>query len=121
MCPHRAHLRPEGLYVRQHPEGWALHCVGRQDAVVHVVPDATWPGMWRVRDADGRLSDMANLTWARDGAIAAAMRILDPRRLTEQRAPGAVQASFSKTALPDQPPAPSPAPATAEAEPGADR
>jgi hypothetical protein len=31
-----------------------------------VVPDATRPGMWRVRWPDGRLSDMTNLTRAKD-------------------------------------------------------
>ena len=31
-----------------------------------VVPDAAHPGMWRVRWPDGRLSDMTNLTRAKD-------------------------------------------------------
>jgi hypothetical protein len=31
-----------------------------------IVPDATWPGMYRIRRPDGTLSDMANLTRARD-------------------------------------------------------
>ena len=31
-----------------------------------VVPDAARPGMWRVRWPDGRLSDMTNLTRAKD-------------------------------------------------------
>jgi hypothetical protein len=30
------------------------------------VPDAPHPGMWRVRWPDGRLSDMTNLTRAKD-------------------------------------------------------
>jgi hypothetical protein len=33
---------------------------------VSIVPDAKWPGMYRLRFADGRLSDMLNLTRARD-------------------------------------------------------
>jgi hypothetical protein len=36
---------------------------------VSVEPDATWSNMWRVR-MGGRLSDMGNLTRARDAAIA---------------------------------------------------
>lgn len=32
----------------------------------NVVPDAAHPGMWRVRWPDGRLSDMTNLTRAKD-------------------------------------------------------
>jgi hypothetical protein len=31
-----------------------------------IVADARWPGMWRLRQADGSLSDMVNLTRARD-------------------------------------------------------
>ena len=31
-----------------------------------LVPDSTHPGMWRVRWPDGRLSDMTNLTRAKD-------------------------------------------------------
>jgi hypothetical protein len=29
-------------------------------------PDVKWPGMWRVRWTDGRLSDMTNITRAKD-------------------------------------------------------
>src|SRR6516225_7629969 len=31
-----------------------------------IVPDPKWPGMYRIRRADGSLSDMANLTRCRD-------------------------------------------------------
>ena len=68
----------------EHPDGWALHAIGHPSAIVHVVPDGVWPGMWRIRHP-GRLSGLANLTWAKDGAIAVAMRLLDPRRRIEQR------------------------------------
>jgi hypothetical protein len=33
---------------------------------VSIVPDAKWPGMYRLRFPDGSLSDMVNLTRARD-------------------------------------------------------
>ena len=33
---------------------------------VSIVPDAKWPGMYRLRFPDGRLSDMVNLTRAKD-------------------------------------------------------
>jgi hypothetical protein len=69
-------------------DGWSLHAIGHRSAIVHVVPEGVRPGMWRIRHPDGRLSDMANLTWVKDGAIAMAMRLLDPRRRTEQRLPG---------------------------------
>ncbi len=70
---------------RKGPDGWDLHAIGHRSAIVHVVPDGVWPGMWRICYRDGRLSDMANLSWARDGAVAVAMRLVDPRRQAEQR------------------------------------
>jgi hypothetical protein len=33
-----------------------------------VVPDPEWPGMYRVRLPDGQLTDMVNLTRAREAA-----------------------------------------------------
>jgi DTW domain-containing protein YfiP len=33
---------------------------------LRIVPDATYPGMYRIRRPDGSLSDMVNLTRARD-------------------------------------------------------
>jgi hypothetical protein len=58
---------------------WALHC-GRRGAVLHIAPDAVYPGMWRVKRADGGLSDIVNLTWARDGAAAIALQALNRGR-----------------------------------------
>jgi hypothetical protein len=74
---------------REYQDAWALHATGRRSAIVHIVPDATWRGMWCIRHREGRLSAMANLTWAKDGAIALAMRLLDPRRKAEQGTGGA--------------------------------
>jgi hypothetical protein len=34
-----------------------------------VVPDAKWSGMWRVQYRDGALSDMVNLSRAKDAAL----------------------------------------------------
>jgi hypothetical protein len=33
--------------------------------------------MWRVRCSDGTLTDMANLTWARDAAVSIALGTLN--------------------------------------------
>ena len=43
------------------------------------VPDAAHPGMWRVRWPDGRLSDMTNLTRAKD-AVACFVESEERRR-----------------------------------------
>ncbi len=39
-----------------------------------VVPDTQWPDMWRIVLPDGQLSDMVNLTRAKDAAAAIAER-----------------------------------------------
>lgn len=50
-----------------------------------VVADPTWPRMWRVRRPDGRLSDMANLSRARDAAFVIAERGPPARNHTRLR------------------------------------
>jgi hypothetical protein len=47
--------------------------IGGKFAGVSVEPDATWSSMWRVRMGD-RLSDMVNLTRAKDAAVSWALR-----------------------------------------------
>ena len=42
--------------------------IGRKKSGFSVVPDEKYPRMWRVRSPDGRLSDMVNLTGAKDAA-----------------------------------------------------
>jgi hypothetical protein len=54
---------------------------GNNDHQLAIVePDSKYPGvMWRVRFPDGRLSDMANLTRAKDAAVTCALRFLNSR------------------------------------------
>jgi hypothetical protein len=65
------------------------HCFGRNELVwdglklklgarvmATIEPDAYWPGMWRVR-SPGYLSDMLNLSRAKDVAISSALRELN--------------------------------------------
>ena len=48
------------------------------DHLATVEPDSKYPGvMWRIRFADGRLSDMANPTRAKDAAVTCALRSLN--------------------------------------------
>jgi len=42
-----------------------------------IVPDNTWPGMWRVRIPDGHLTDIVNLTRAKDVAQSLALAVLN--------------------------------------------
>jgi hypothetical protein len=54
--------------------GWRLFDGKRRFG--EVVPDSKYPGMWRSVMSGGRLSDMANLSWARNAVREAATREL---------------------------------------------
>src|SRR5262245_40384758 len=57
-------------------DGFALFYGRSAKPLLHVVPDKTYAGMWRVKYRDGSLSDMANLTRAKDAGRANALTIL---------------------------------------------
>ena len=73
--------RPSGAFLRPFE---SRHCFGRNELIwdghrlrlrtvrgpvmATVEEDKNWPGMWRVRFG-GKLSDMANLSRAKDAAI----------------------------------------------------
>ena|SRR5262249_38126142 len=42
-----------------------------------IIPDGKYPGMWRSTMFGGRLSDMANLAWAKNAVLMAADRELE--------------------------------------------
>src|SRR5262245_4480551 len=65
------------LYWRHHGADWTLY--DRRRIVGRVVSDATWPHMWRVR-LPGGLSDIINLTRAKDAARALAERRIEQAR-----------------------------------------
>jgi hypothetical protein len=48
----------------------ALYYGNARSPLVRIVPDGTFPVMWRMSWPDGRLSDMANLSRVKDAAIA---------------------------------------------------
>ena len=54
-------------------------CLGKR-VMLNIVQDERYPTMWRIRWPDGRLSDMVNLTRARDAARSAALSILNGAR-----------------------------------------
>ena len=57
---------------------WVLKLKRRK--LGRVFPDDRYPGMWRSRRADGQLSDMANLSWAKHAVLAAAERDIAPSK-----------------------------------------
>ena len=91
---------------------WVLMAGRRRTG--RVVPDAKYPNMWRSLLSGGRLSDMANLSWAKDSVLAAGereleWRAIDPSKCPEKRgvSEDAVssmrQTGGAATTLPDQP------------------
>jgi hypothetical protein len=65
--PHRLQWKSEALYLD-----------GKGRAIVEIVPDKRYPGMWRVLSS-GHLSDMANLARAKDAGVAIACQKLSDR------------------------------------------
>ncbi|SRR5258708_3483716 len=59
--------------------GFALYVVGLGEVILHVVPDGSHEGMWRVRYLDGRVTDMLNLERAKDAAASIALAMLNVR------------------------------------------
>ena len=64
----------------------ALYRQGSKVPVLSVVPDQTYPGMWRIQSKDGKLSDMTNLSRARDAATSMAMAEYDRQTRVERPA-----------------------------------
>ncbi len=85
---------------KRHDTEWRLYRDRR--VVGRVVPDAKWPGMWRAQLPRG-LSDMVNLTRARDAAVGLAERAESEKNA--QRNQGAFSATASPVSL-NGPPCP---------------
>jgi hypothetical protein len=66
----RRHRGAGGAYRREdlHWDGNRLFLGRRPEPLLEIVADDQYPAMWRVRRWDGRLSEMVNLTRARDAA-----------------------------------------------------
>jgi hypothetical protein len=87
------------LAWRRDGDGWVLCHHGAP--MLRVVSD-TRPGLWRVEDAYGHLSDRANLTWTKHAAMTTALAILNEMQGTAAAAPPIADSS---PADPLEPPA----------------
>jgi hypothetical protein len=67
-----------------HRGRFSLHLGNAQKPLTEVVPDAVHSGMFRVVLPSGHLSDMVNLTWAMDAAVAIALSILNKNQGQER-------------------------------------
>jgi len=79
---HQLNWRPAG-------DGFSLHLERRATPLLHVVPDKTYPSMWRIRFAGGSLSDLGNLTRIKDAARCIAQATLNKELRYRQTAPEA--------------------------------
>ena len=63
------------LAWRRNGNDWVLFDGRRRFG--RVVPDQKYPGMWRSVKSRGRLSDLSNLSWAKNAVLVAAERELE--------------------------------------------
>jgi hypothetical protein len=55
--------------------------------IAGIEPDAVYAGMWRVRRPDGTLSDMVNISRARDAAMVLSLAVLNGQETATGRRP----------------------------------
>jgi hypothetical protein len=60
---------------------------GRRAHSVEIIPDSKWPGMWRVKQRDGSVSDMLNRARVRDSARSILLAILNGQETTLKAPP----------------------------------
>ena len=63
---------------------YVLYRQGSRAPVLCVVPDKTYPAMWRIKPKAGALSDMVNLSRAKDAAFGLAMDEYDRQTRVER-------------------------------------
>jgi hypothetical protein len=92
--------------------GLALHRGQAKRPLLHVVPDAVHPEMWRVQYPDGRLTDMVNLTRAKDAAVSIALGMLAAASEVQETPQGEPPSAFEPDPLGEVATEPQSAPAT---------
>jgi len=115
-------LRGASLIWRRDGADWVLFLGRRRFG--RVVPDSKYAGVWRSVLYGGRLSDRANLAWAKNAVLMAAERELDwedrqraaiaPRKCPEKR--GVLKSAASPVAKTVEGVAPNPHTQTPSAE-----
>src|SRR5262249_22603238 len=73
----RGMIESHQLAWRTIENGFALHRWQTKTPLLHIVSATVYPGMWQVLSPDGRLTDMANLTRAKDAAVSIALETLN--------------------------------------------
>jgi len=83
------------LTWRKTASGHAIHLRDRGKPLATVEPDAQHAGMWRIHMPDGWVSGMANLPWAKEGAIRSVLFVLNRKETATERPPVAQTAEMA--------------------------
>jgi len=75
------------LTWRRTASGHALYLRNQGKALATVEPDIKHAGLWRVHMPDGWVSDVANLEWAKEGAIRSVLAVLNRKETPAERPP----------------------------------
>jgi hypothetical protein len=68
-------------------DGTLVLCrIGSSAILARIVADRVYPGMWRLRMPSAKLSDMTNLTRAKDAATSIALAILNREQKAQETA-----------------------------------
>jgi hypothetical protein len=89
------------LHWRRDGERYTLHREGSKAALLSVEPDSVYAGMWRVKFRDGTLSDMANVTRAKDAGLALALRALNDQSDGRKTPPGRLHIHSNENPAPE--------------------
>jgi hypothetical protein len=81
-------------------EGDAWILLYRRRRMGRVVADKDYPEMWRSTKPDGTLSDLANLSWSKDGVLAQAAREIAHERANTPSKPQENRVSFQRKSSP---------------------
>jgi hypothetical protein len=76
------------LIWRKSDRGLSLHVGRRGSFLLRVIPDKTYPAMWRIEFPDGRLSDLGNLSRIKDAACGIAVMMLNQQKEGAREAQG---------------------------------
>jgi hypothetical protein len=87
MLSPRMPLSSRDLTWRKTASGHALYLFNRGKPLATVEPDTQHAGMWRIHMPDGWISDIANLSRAKDGAILSALSVLNHRQTARNLPP----------------------------------
>jgi hypothetical protein len=83
--PGRTVTPSSALTWRKTASGHALYLRDRGKPLATVEPDAQYAGMWRIHMPDGWVSDLKNLSWAKECAIPSVLAVLNRKETATER------------------------------------